>query len=328
MNYPKLVTTSVASEFPIAVIELPKKSYHSQSKSSMRVASISLGWKNYAGPQRMYWRRWKHIHSIYIFEMSNFNYYHVQSLTNHPHYSILASELPHFEKAISVFQQRNPSLIVNRITRNENFFDSYLIVINDFTLHPEILNYVKGINDTDVLHRVLHHSTRDANRGNWKLDFGYSSGQNLQRDPNNFGLTRPRLLDQTTNPTFLMTQMQLTHLSDLISTTFDLPFYHRLDDIHKIFCDLIQPNSIIPSWRIAIHDSNSYVEIHEDSLNDSRPLMSPVGVLSAIYCTEKGPIRLTKIGYSRQSLCDCLRRAADLQPVIKQFLEWLQYGEK
>ena len=108
----------------------------------------------------------------------------------------------------------------------------------------------------------------------------------------------------------------------MISTTFGLPLYHQVDDIHLKYADLIQPGGIIPAWRAALHGPNDIVQIHEDKLNDSRTLMPPVGVLSAIYETDKGPLRLTKIGYSRQSLHDAVKRSDEIQPVVKEFMEW------
>ena len=121
---------------------------------------------------------------------------------------------------------------------------------------------------------------------------------------------------------FLEVQKQLSLLSDLFSDAFQLPLYHRVDDIHKKYAAKLHPQGLFPAWRVAGHGPKIFIEVHEDSLNDSRPLMSPVGVLSRIYNTEVGPLRLSKIGYSRQSLLDSDRREADIKPIVKEFIEW------
>jgi hypothetical protein len=319
---PTLVSENVAKQFATVVIEVPRITYHSQSKTSMRVASKKAGGANYPGPLRLYMPRWKHIHTFYVFELSRSNFYQAISLTNHPHYSVLSSEMADFEYALDKFKSQNRSIKIKKIKSNENFQDDFLVVINDFSEFPEIQRFVNTVDDSYLLCEVISTAKLDKNRGNWKLDFGYACGQNLERDLNEFGTTRPRLLERTKEPMVLEIQKDLSLMSDLVSSEFGLPQFHRVGNIHKDYAAKLHPQGIFPAWRAAGHGPFSYVEIHEDSLNDSRPLMSPVGVLSKIYQTNDGPIRLTKIGYSRQSLLDAINREADIKPVVKEFKEW------
>jgi hypothetical protein len=298
---PKLVSSKVATQFATVVIEVPRPSYINQSKISMRIASRRGAQdSSYSGPQRLCLPRWKHINTFYVFELSEENYYQALSLTHHPHYSILRSEFEEFENALTKFGLQHGSCTIKRIASHENFHDNFLIVINDFSKHPNLKKFIEQTDSFNVLSELLANGKLDTNRGNWKMDFGYASGQNLERDLDEFGVTRPRILDKTKTPCFLEVQRELSVLSDLVSQAFNLPLYHRLNDIHKKYAAKLHPEGVFPAWRVAGHGPNIYVEVHEDSLNDSRPLMSPVGVLSRIYHTTEGPIRLTKIGYSQK----------------------------
>jgi hypothetical protein len=317
-----LVSFETAGCFATVVIEVPKPSYHSQSKTSMFTASLKAGGSTYRGPQRLCLPRWKHIQTFYVFDLSAENYYQAASLSHHPHYSILKSELEEFNSALTKFQSQHRSCKIKRVTATENFQDDFLLVINDFSKYPCLQKMVDAIDDTNLLQELLTQGKLDMNRGNWKLDFGYASGQNLERDLLEFGVTRPRILDRTTEPQFLGVQTQLSQISDQVSESFGLPLYHREENIHQRYAAKLNPLGLFPAWRVAGHGPKAFVEVHEDFLNESRPLMSPVGVLSRIYQTEDGPLRLTKIGYSPQSLLDSERRESNLKPIVKQFIEW------
>ena len=162
----------------------------------------------------------------------------------------------------------------------------------------------------------------DKNRGNTKMDFGFACGQNLVRDIDSFGATKPRTLDRTNEPVFLAIQEQLSTLMDAVSENFGLPLYHRLDNIHQIFAQSLHFRGVIPAWRAATNLPDQPLEVHEDTNNDERLLMSPVGVFSRIYATDEGPIRLTKIGYSRQSLYDSIQREREIKPMVEEFKTW------
>jgi hypothetical protein len=319
---PKLVKDSVSQQFATVVIEVPRPSYFKQTKAAMCVASLKAGGANYRGPQRLYPPRWKHIQTIYVFDLSANNYYQAQSLTNHPHYSILPSELLEFEHALEKYRTTNRSIKIKRIQRHENYSDPFLIVINNFKTYPVLQNFVASVDDATLLPELFSKCKLDVNRGNWKMDFGYSSGQNLERDMEEYGVTRPRLLDRTKEPVFAEVQKELSVILDMTSDIFQLPKYHRQDDIDKVFAASIHPLGLYTAWRVAAHGPNAHVQIHEDSLNESRPMMSPVGVLSRIYEINGGPIRLTKIGYSRQSLLEAIRREQVFKPIVKEFKDW------
>jgi hypothetical protein len=91
------------STFPLVVIELPKDSYHLQSKTAMRVAPKNMGGISYEGPSRMFPTRWKHISVFYIIELAVESYYLAQSLSHHPHYTVLRAEFPTFDSLLSSF---------------------------------------------------------------------------------------------------------------------------------------------------------------------------------------------------------------------------------
>ena len=209
MSPPNLASNIIASTFPIAVIEVPHKYYEKYSKTEMRVASKKMGGATYPSPQRLYLPRWKHIKTIYVFEMSHHNYYQCQSLTNHPHYLLLRSEVEDFNLAIMAFQKRyKQSPEIKRISSNENFVDNFLIVINNFLDFPSINNYVSSINDLHLLKEVISKSKLDSNQGNFKIDCGYSSGKNLEeQNLDEYGVTKPRLLEMTKEPIFLEIQL-------------------------------------------------------------------------------------------------------------------------
>jgi hypothetical protein len=81
-----LLSIDQAMHFPFDVIELPKESYHLQSKTKMTVASANMGGIGYGGPScTHHLARWKHIATFYIFKLSAESYYLAQSLTCHPH---------------------------------------------------------------------------------------------------------------------------------------------------------------------------------------------------------------------------------------------------
>jgi hypothetical protein len=289
----------------------------------MRVASKNQGGPSYSGPLRLYPPRWNYIDKFYVIELSSTSYYMAQSLTHHPHYSILRSEAEDFEVALREFHSKRKSTPIIRITSTENFDDNFLIVINDFKMYPLIQNYVSTIDDDDLFSELNSQAKIDKNRGNFKIDFGYACGQNLQRHSSELGATKPRILDRSLDPVFLNVQVQLSVLSDLVCQAFNLQLFHRLDNIHQEYCSKLHPNGIIPSWRTAFNGPNQYLEVHEDTNNEARPLMSPVGVFSRIYLLDdKKPIRLTKIGYSRQSIRDCIIRQSIIAPVVHRFKEW------
>ena len=288
----------------------------------MRVASKNKGGRNYPGPLRLYEPRWKHIRSFYVIEMSTESYYLAQSLTDHPHYTILRSEFPDFLTALTKFQQRNRTCKINRISSSKNFQDEFLIVVNDFSMLPQLRTIIDNIQDEALLLELNQKGKLDKTRGNTKIDLGYACGQNLERDLDQFGVTRPRILDRTLETVFVAIQEQLSTLIDAISQAFFLPAYHRVDRIDERFARKLHPNGIIPSWRAAINGPNQKLEVHEDSNNDNRENMSPVGVLSRIYSTQLGPVRLTKIGYSRQSLFDSIRREQEIKPIVSEFKNW------
>jgi hypothetical protein len=180
---------------------------------------------------------------------------------------------------------KNKKSKVIKIGITQNYHDQFLIVINDLTAFPHISQYLQTIDDTTLLQELEKNSTIDSSRGNARIDFGYACGQNLERDVENYGATKPRLLDRTRDPVFIVIQKHLSVLIDMTSDIFKLPYYHRVDDIHRRYSNVIQDGGLFPAWRVAWNSPQSFLEVHEDNLNDPRPLMSPVGVLSKMYDT-------------------------------------------
>jgi hypothetical protein len=310
----------VVEAFPVVVIEVPKPLYHLQSKTSMRVASHKMGGVVYDGPSCSHLQQWKHISIFYIIELSLESYYLAQSLTHHPHYLILRSELPAFESLLNGFLKKNASSSAKRIHHLQNFQDDFLLVINNFGPFPQLQKFLSTIHDDDLLHAVVSQAQLDSSRGNLKIDIGYASGQNLVRAT--FGTTIPRILEKTHKPMYLEVQKDLSVLIDLVLSQFDLPQYHRLDDLHTRFWRLLHPHGIIPFWRVAISRPDQFLQVHEDSNNESQPLMSPVGVLLHLVVTVDGPLQLTKIEYSCKSLLDATLQESVILPIVCEFLEW------
>jgi hypothetical protein len=153
-----------------------------------------------------------------------------------------------------------------------------------------------------------------------KVNFGYASGQNLVRAL--FGSTITCILDKSHELMFLEVQKDLSVLIDLVSKQFSLPLYHRLDNFHARFCRVLHPQGIIPAWRVAISCPDQFLQVHKDSNNESHALMSPVFVLLRLVGTVDGPLRLTKIGYSRKLQLDTTLRESVILPVVNEFLEW------
>ena len=160
---PCRASSDVANQFPLAVIEVPLPSYHSQGKTDMRVSSRLKGGTTYAGPCRLYPRRWKHIAKFYIVELSVLNYYQAASLTAHPHYSMLRSEFPDYYKALLHHQETNPSSKIVYIKFTENFHDDFLLVINDVSKFPSVNQIIKPINDLAILTELLSKGSFDEN---------------------------------------------------------------------------------------------------------------------------------------------------------------------
>jgi hypothetical protein len=319
-----LATADVSTQFPVHVFEVPSPSYYTKRKVDMRVASNHRGGLNYTGPVRLCPDRWKHIHTIYLVELGPESFYQAQSLTHHPHYTILRSELFHFNENFQKFKDKHSHISIKQINGKENYQDNFMLVINDFGLFPSIKGFMVTINDDELLEEVQAKAVTDTSRCNSKIDFGYASGQNLQRDTNAYGCTLPRLLEHTMEPVFLEIQHELSVVTDMVGTVYGLPACHRVDGINQRYAGTLHPSGkgIFPAWRAAWSTPTTFLQVHEDSLNDSRPLMSPVSVLSKIYDTINGPLRLTKIGYSRQSLYDSEIRAQVITPVIQEYKVW------
>jgi hypothetical protein len=82
--------------------------------------------------------------------------------------------------ALLKIHSTNRSCKIKRIGNNENFLDEFLLIINDFANYPQLKSIVKGITDSNILTELVSKGKLDDKRGNWKIDFGFSSGQNLE----------------------------------------------------------------------------------------------------------------------------------------------------
>jgi hypothetical protein len=149
--------------FPVIVIELPKPSYLSQSKNLMRVVSQKMGGILYDGPTHSHLPRWKHIAVFYMFELLVESYYLAQSLSHHPHYTLLRSELTEFEALLSSFLKTHPSSALKMINSHENFEDDFLLVVNNFEKFPSIKKFLSKIEDDSLLQSVTSLAELDIN---------------------------------------------------------------------------------------------------------------------------------------------------------------------
>jgi hypothetical protein len=148
-----------------------------------------MGGVLYDGPSRFQFARWKHISIFYIIELSVESYYLAQSLTHHPHKSVLQSEYSSFDELLTGFLKTTTSSLAQRINHHQNFQDDFLLVINNFSNFPPLLKFLSTIHDNDLLQAVVSQAQMDASRGNLKVDFGYASGQNIMHA--SFGTTIP-----------------------------------------------------------------------------------------------------------------------------------------
>jgi hypothetical protein len=131
---------------------------------------------NYTGPERLCLSRWKHIPLFFVFDLSPENYCPAQSLTHHPHYSILQSEIDEFNADLNKFLSQHCTCKIKQIGPHENFQDDLLLVINGFGKFPCIMSVsAASSKDTSLLNKLFSNGKLDSNRGNWKLDFGFSS---------------------------------------------------------------------------------------------------------------------------------------------------------
>jgi hypothetical protein len=86
----------------------------------------------------------------------------VQSLTHHPHDSILRSELPAFEAQFNGFLKTNASSSAKRIHHLQNFQDDFLLVINNFGPFPLHQRFLSTIHNDDLLHAVVSQAQLDS----------------------------------------------------------------------------------------------------------------------------------------------------------------------
>jgi hypothetical protein len=135
----------------------------------MRAASQKMGGLTYDGPSRMHSASWKHISTFYIFELSAESYYPAQSLTYHPHYTVLRSEIATFDSMLQEHVKRNASAKVHRISMAQNFRDDFLIIINNFGEYPVLKNLLSTIDDSHLLGCIASQTEMDTTRGNCNL---------------------------------------------------------------------------------------------------------------------------------------------------------------
>jgi hypothetical protein len=89
-----------------------------------------------------------------MFELSAESYYLAQSLSHHPHYTVLRSELPAFEALLSSILKTHPSTVLKRINSHENFKDDFLLIVNNFEKFPSIKKFLSKIKDSSLLQSV------------------------------------------------------------------------------------------------------------------------------------------------------------------------------
>jgi hypothetical protein len=100
-----------------------------------------------------------------------------------------------------------------RIHHLQNFQDDFLLVINIFGPFSLLQKFISTIHDDDLLHAVVSQAQLDSSCENLKIDFGYTSGQNLVHAT--FGTTIPRILEKTHKPMYLEVQKDLSVLYNL-----------------------------------------------------------------------------------------------------------------
>jgi hypothetical protein len=272
--------------FPWTVIESPHESFHSQCKFDMRVASAEQGGSKYAGPARVWLNRWKHVAVFYIMEPAAVGVYLAASLHDRFHYQIKKSEESILQQIQSycVGSQKTKCVI---ISRNQNYHDEHLTVLHDPS--TEIRSLITSFDNSEVVEALIQSGTYDRNRGNYRIDTGFSCGKSQVRDPRFACITQPSLLSRTSESTLIQTMVLVSQIMDMVCKEYNKTPLYRVDGIQNDWAKEIHEENLCQQVRNSLATADIAFGGHLDSQNDPRPLMCPVPVVHRIVETRIGP---------------------------------------
>ena len=160
----------------------------------------------------------------------------------------------------------------------------------------------------------------------WK-DAGYCGGRSYTRDPNNYCLSRPALLDGTKDPLMINVMILFSRL--LLECCPDIWIersHHRLEEYSK----KIHEENIIEYCRVALtqhsaiggcdgvgEDNLGHCHFHDDDLNDTQ--LCRVAILSKlVHDTDGNQFRISIIGATRKAIGDSEKReTCGIGPAVK-----------
>lgn len=306
--------------FPWTVIESPKKTFYSQSKVAMRVASKDQGGGTYEGPLIVFPTRWQHIEFFYILEPVELGFYLAKSLHDRFHYQIPRNDRQTMDAIINHCNKSKGKSKFKIICKDENFQDDNMLVVHDPS--KQLKDYIATINDKSLLSNLINLARYDSIRGNFFVDSGFASAKNQMRDEADFSISKPAKLANTDEPIFLESMIQMSTVTDMLCQEYGLPLLFRVDGIDHQWARTLDPNNILQSIRNSVTQPTSAFGPHLDSQNDPRELMSAVPVFHRILQTDLGPVRHAKIGYSRKACYEAGLRVNLLQPIVDEVATW------
>ena len=165
----------VINLFPWTIIEVPKKSFYSQSKISMRVASKEQGGAAYPGPEIVCLERWKHTKAFYILDPVEVGMYLATSLHDRFHYQVKKSDEWILDKITSFCTNSKGKCKFHRVQAGENHHDKNILVIHKPS--SELCNLLSNFDDCLLINELIGTSKFDNLRANSFIDTGFTSGK-------------------------------------------------------------------------------------------------------------------------------------------------------
>jgi hypothetical protein len=305
--------------FPWTVIESPKPSFYSMNKMEMRVVSLEQGGPTYGGPERVFEERWKHTEVFYVLSPVELGVYIASSLHDRFHYQVKRSEQVILHK-MEEFCRSNRGTEFRMIGSTENYRDNNILVVHKPS--KELRSYILSFDNSKVINKLLDAGKLDKSRGNFRVDTGFTSGKSLQRDPTLGFISVPCLLENTMEPMFIQTMVEVSTVMDMLCREEGLPLYFRVDGIAKQWAQKIDPNNLCQQARNSLATNTEAFGGHLDIQNDPRPLMCAVPVVHRIIPTNIGPARHAIIGYTRKSCYEATCRVKTFLPPLNKVKKW------
>jgi hypothetical protein len=181
--------------------------------------------------------------------------------------------------------------------------------------HP-VVQYVKAIDVTELVLDLCSSGSLDLTCGNYRIDKGYASAKCQCWDSPLGFMTKPELLNRTTQPIFTKTMLEPTITMDMVCQLFSMELCHWVDGINNDWARKITPDNVFQVARNSLALSDKAFGGRLDSQNDPWDLMSPVPVIHKIVPTADGYACLEKIGYLRKACYESGFQTNKILPMI------------